>query len=73
MKKEKDATAVDIKDEVKTDEQVNIKPEKSPSKFKESFKKNKTLYLILCGVIILAILIGVLVHHSKNRFQLSMI
>lgn len=28
MKKEKDATAVDIKDEVKTDEQVNIKPEK---------------------------------------------
>lgn len=66
MIKEKDATAVDIKDEVKTDEQVNIKPEKSPSKFKESFKKNKTLYLILCGVIILAILIGVLVHHSKK-------
>lgn len=41
MKKEKDATAVDIKDEVKTDEQVNIKPEKSPSKFKESFKKKQ--------------------------------
>ncbi len=44
MKKEKDATAVDIKDEVKTDEQVNIKPEKSPSKFKESFKKTR-LYI----------------------------
>lgn len=66
MKKEKDATAVDIKDEVKTDEQVNIKPEKSPSKFKESFKKNKTLYLILCAVIILAVIIGLLVHHSKK-------
>lgn len=66
MKKDKDATDVDIKDEVKTDEQVNIKPEKSPSKFKESFKKNKTLYLILCAVIILAVIIGLLVHHSKK-------
>lgn len=62
MKKEKDIPAVDIKDE----EKATIKPEKSPSKFKESFKKNKILYLVLCGVIILAVLIGLFVHHSKK-------
>lgn len=66
MQKEKETAAVDIKDEVKTEEQATVKPEKSPSKFKESFKKNKTLYLILCAVIILAVIIGLLVHHSKK-------